>query len=194
MKKEDITLDSLINDGKNFKREMFKITYGYQHRDNEAFRAWLQTAKRFISYHYTGDIVVDEFEKEIINYGKSWAYPSSMDSLIGVLISCKHIPDVVKPKTNPSNIGTQINMSNSQSQEQLQQQFQSAEIFLEAIKDDLTGRQIKELKQIVEEEEGDLAKAKPKLLDKLRSFGLSVTSNIIANIITNPSVWARITQ
>ena len=44
------------------------------------------------------------------------------------------------------------------------------------------------LKQIVEKE-GDLEKAKPELIDKIKSFGKDVASNILANIITNPAIW-----
>ena len=62
-------------------------------------------------------------------------------------------------------------------------------LFNEAIKDDLTGRQIKELKQIVEDENGDMKKARPKIVDKLLSFGKDVASNIVANLLTNPSIW-----
>ena len=63
-------------------------------------------------------------------------------------------------------------------------------LFNEAIKDDLTGRQIKELKQIVEDESGDMKKARPKIVDKLLSFGKDVASNIVANLLTNPSIWS----
>ena len=41
----------------------------------------------------------------------------------------------------------------------------------------------------IKEEKGDLEKAKPKVIDKLKSFGENVASNILANIITNPAIW-----
>ena len=44
--------------------------------------------------------------------------------------------------------------------------------------------------QIVDVEKGDLEKAKPKLIDKIKSFGENVASNILANIITNPTIWS----
>ena len=46
------------------------------------------------------------------------------------------------------------------------------------------------LKQVVDEEKGDLEKAKPKVIDKIKSFGENVASNILANIITNPAIWS----
>jgi ferritin-like metal-binding protein YciE len=83
-------------------------------------------------------------------------------------------------------VNTNINNSNSQSQSQ----SMALNIFIEAIKDDLTGRQIKELKQIVENENGDIEKTRPKIVNKLLSFGKDVASNIVANLLTNPSIWS----
>ena len=65
-------------------------------------------------------------------------------------------------------------------------------MFLEAIKDDLTGRQIKELKEVVDESGGDKEKARNGIIAKLKSFGSDVASNIVANIITNPMIWANL--
>ncbi|WP_321517316.1 hypothetical protein [uncultured Bacteroides sp.] len=83
-----------------------------------------------------------------------------------------------------------FNITNTLTQSQQQEQSQQliVEIFMEAIKDELTGKQQKEIKAILEEEK-DIAKAKPKLIDKLKGFGENVLSNIVANIITNPKAW-----
>lgn len=62
-------------------------------------------------------------------------------------------------------------------------------MFLDAIKDDLTGRQIKELKEVVIKTDNDLEKARPRIVEKLKSFGADVASNIVANILTNPTIW-----
>lgn len=85
-----------------------------------------------------------------------------------------------------SSINITNNLTQSQQQEQSQQLV--VEIFMEAIKDELTGKQQKEIKAILEEEM-DIVKAKPKLIDKLKGFGENVLSNIVANIITNPKAW-----
>ena len=34
-----------------------------------------------------------------------------------------------------------------------------------------------------------MKKARPKIVDKLLSFGKDVASNIVANLLTNPSIW-----
>ena len=90
---------------------------------------------------------------------------------------------------NAINVTTNINNSNQQSQTQTQEQTLAVELFIEAIKDDLTGRQIKELKQVVNNADGDLQKARPGIIDKLKSFGSDVASNIVANLLTNPMIW-----
>ena len=48
-----------------------------------------------------------------------------------------------------------------------------------------------ENKEIVAEEDNDLQKARPKLLSKLKEFGVDVISNIITNVLTNPTIWER---
>lgn len=85
--------------------------------------------------------------------------------------------------------GVNITITNTNSQSQSQEQSLAVELFIEAIKDDLTGRQIKELKAVVEEADNDLQKARPGILAKLAEFGKDVASNIVANLLTNPTIW-----
>lgn len=74
-------------------------------------------------------------------------------------------------------------ITNSNSQSQNQQQ--AANIFLEAIADELTGKQMKELKAALADEKGG---KKDSLIEKVKSFGLDTLSNIVANIVTNPAI------
>lgn len=64
------------------------------------------------------------------------------------------------------------------------------QLVVEAIKDELTGRQIKELKAVVVEADNDLQKARSDILAKLKEFGIDVTSNIVANLLTNLTIWS----
>ena len=52
--------------------------------------------------------------------------------------------------------------------------------------------QIKELKEIVAEENNDLQKARPNILAKLKEFGVDILSNVVANILTNPTIWTQL--
>ena len=90
-------------------------------------------------------------------------------------------------KKDAINVTTTINNTNNQSQSQ--EQSLAVELFIEAIKDDLTGRQIKELKTVVKDADNDLQKARTSILAKIKEFGTDVASNIVANILTNPIIW-----
>lgn len=77
-------------------------------------------------------------------------------------------------------------------QHQNQTQEIAISIYLESIKDELTGRQMNEIKEILKEIKDikDISIAKPQVIEKLKSFGGDVLSNIIANTITNPTILA----
>jgi hypothetical protein len=85
------------------------------------------------------------------------------------------------PKVKESN-GINISLN------QTQNQTVNLNLILESIKEELTGKQTKELDEILKCEEEPEAK-KIKVLGKLKSFGSDVLSNIIANIITNPAIY-----
>jgi hypothetical protein len=112
---------------------------------------------------------------------------------LGILKAFATIPTVISDnlQDNKGNGAIQVttNINNSNSQTQSQQQSLVVELFLEAIKDDLTGRQIKELKAVVAEADNDLKKARPGIIEKLKSFGADVASNIVANLLTNLAIW-----
>lgn len=83
-----------------------------------------------------------------------------------------------------------VNTTVSQNQEQHQSQKQNVivEILLESVKDELTGKQWKELLAVAKDNE-DPEKTRKSILDKIKSFGEDVASNIVANIVSNPEVW-----
>ena len=170
----------------------------YYYADNEEYLRWLATTKRFLGINFPNDKDVAEFDA----VGKAKLSPGQQKKLLSILnafasfpsiIPDAHITEITEKKGKDQhsiNVNTTINNSNQQSQKQSQELNLAVELFIEAIKDDLTGRQIKELKQIVSETENDLSKARPQIIDKLKSFGSNVASNILANILTNPIIWA----
>ena len=87
--------------------------------------------------------------------------------------------------------GIQITNTVKQSQTQSQEQNVIINILLEAVKDELTGKQRKELLAIAEETK-DPQEAHKSIFAKLKGFGEDVAANIIANIITNPQVWQNL--
>ena len=80
-----------------------------------------------------------------------------------------------------------VNTTVTQNQEQHQQQDVIVKILLEAVKDELTGKQRKELLAIAEETK-DPQEAHKSILAKIKEFGEDVAANIVANIMTSPQV------
>lgn len=88
------------------------------------------------------------------------------------------LPD--KKETKNSGINISLNQS--------QNQTVSVNIIWETIKDELTGKQAKEIQEIVNGDDEPESKKK-RIFDKIKSFGSDVASNIIAGILTNPSIY-----
>ncbi|GAO28330.1 hypothetical protein JCM15548_1413 [Geofilum rubicundum JCM 15548] len=63
-------------------------------------------------------------------------------------------------------------------------------LFTEAIKDEISGKDYKELKEILKNYEKEPDKAKTKLIEKLKGFGSDILTNIVANIMTNPNFYS----
>lgn len=199
----DITLESLIQEHKE-RMSLLKykpspqgsIGFGYYYYDNsESYQRWLATTRRYIGIKYPNDKDVNEFE----TISKERLGPEQQKRLLAILEAFTVLPTVIpdnrttqitgeKSKGKDAiNVVTTINNSNTQSQSQ--GQSVAVELFLDAIRDDLTGRQIKELKAVVVEADNDLQKARPGILSKLKEFGSDVASNIVANLLTNPMIW-----
>lgn len=194
---DKITLDSLIEEQKQrmplikFAPDppgCFGFAYYYYERQDE-YQRWLATTNRFIEINFPNDKDVSEFEK----ISKEEITPDQQQKLLAILEAFSRLPIVIYGKNDVNNLGkitVNTNINNSNSQSQNQEQSLVVNIFLEAIRDDLAGKQIKELKEIIAESGNDKEKARNRILAKLKSFGSDVAANIAANIITNPIIWS----
>lgn len=88
------------------------------------------------------------------------------------------------PKNDIASSSDKINITVNQNQSQTV----NIKILIDALQEELTGRQLNEVQNILEEDVDKDGKRK-KLIDKLKSFGGDVASNIVANILTNP-LWS----
>lgn len=194
----DITLESLIQEHRDripLLQENSEIITYYEYPDMDAYHKWTATTIRFINIEFPNDKYVSEFE----SISDERITPWQQTQLLAILEALSLLPTII-----PNNRTTQVNekkdkgedainvittINNSNSQSQSQEQSLAVELFIEAIKDDLTGRQIKELKSVVAEADNDLQKARPGIIAKLKEFGADVASNIVANILTNPTIW-----
>ena len=89
------------------------------------------------------------------------------------------LPDIQPKKDN----GVSINIT----QHQNQSTKISISLIVEAIQDELKGSQLRELQEVISNKEMNNEEKKSKIVDKLKSFGSDIASNIIANLLTNPA-------
>ena len=137
--------------------------------------------------NYPKDISYKDFRNNMDSFEKKNYSPDIMRSMLGVLKSLKSFPNMIST-TQDSNVNGGIVINNTNSQTQNQEQNINA--FVKLLEDNLTYTQLKEIKAIIDLEKGDIEKSKPKLIDKIKSFGENLAPSIVASIITNPSVWA----
>ncbi len=186
---ENITLASLIEEHRQRISTLHKKSeYYFGYDDWDSYQKWLAKTIRYINIKYPNDKYVSEFEQ----ISNQHVDPDQQNALLAILEAFAALPTIIpqssKTKSGKGiNVTTNINNSNSQSQNQ--EQSVAINLFLEAIKDDLTGKQVKEIKDILAECENDKPKAWKSIVEKLKSFGSDVASNIVANILTNPVIW-----
>ena len=189
-----ITLEELIQEHKErikilrYHREAFIPYYDYENM--EAYHLWVEKTKRYIRQNFSNDPAIKEFE----TLSSKEVEPEQQRRLGAIIEAFAIIPASELQKRTKSSKkevgeGVNITINNTNSQSQNQEQSMAVELFIEAIKDDLTGRQIKELKSVVAEADNDLQKARSGILAKLKEFGADVASNIVANLLTNPMIW-----
>lgn len=186
---EAITLEQLIEEGKDIRG---KITYinppsgvirlysSYRLADNSSYEIWKNKAIRFLSISFPNDRCVNDFEEGSKEFTKNRNSPVVFDKMLAILQACLEIPQIINDTKNLEIIDRSINVNVSQNQSQQQSQY--LDLFMDLIKNELTGRQYKEIKEIIETEPNH-ALVKTKLVDKIKSFGIDVASNIISNII-----------
>ena len=185
-----MTIDELIEEGSKFEVKTTDFHFGEKNGINiiyeptsyiengDAFFAWIEKSKRFIASQYPNDRAINDFEKYASELNKQ-----SLPKMVALLKSLKEIPMPCLAKSDDKK-GVVVSVSQTQTQQQ------NISFVLDSIKDVLTENQFKEVEKIAKEE-SDSKKAKSKILEKMKSFGSDVLSNIVANLITNPNIWSQ---
>ena len=160
----------------------YRVNYYYP--DMLAYYTWVHTVKRFLWEYFTGDESAEEFCK----LSKESISLEQQEELLAILNAIAALPTIIKKDIqmkNEKETNIVVNVSNNNTQSQNQEQSMIVQQFLDAFRDELTGRQLKELKSVIEEAGNDLQKAKPNIIAKLMEFGGNVASNILATLLTN---------
>lgn len=187
---ENISLESLIAEHKQLISTLHSCSeFPYYQYDNwSSYQEWLMKTTRYLHIKYPNDKFVSDFESIATQH----LHPEQQGALLAILKSLLELPTIVpiRQKKNGKEINVNTTINNSNSQSQNQEQSIVVNLFLEAIKDDLTGKQVKELKDVLVECGNDKPKAWKRIVEKIKSFGSDVAANIVANILTNPTIWS----
>lgn len=195
---DNITLEKLISDGEVILSLIHEIEYpsniictfvDYEIPEYCKYERWKSLVIRFLSLNFPDDRCIKDFENATVELKKQHNSPEVFERMIGILHSCLLFPSLPKKEVSKSIIDKSVNVNVNQSQNQTQSQKASVDIFLDAIGDKLTARQYNELREIAKTEP-NLEKVKTKVIDKIKSWGEGVSASILANIITNPSIWS----
>ncbi|NOU45865.1 MAG: hypothetical protein HOO86_02245 [Bacteroidales bacterium] len=90
------------------------------------------------------------------------------------------------PEQRYDGIEKGINLTVVQSQSN--QQKIKIELIVSALREELTGKQLAEIQDILDESADNQSK-KIKTIDKLKSFGIDTLSGILSGLLTNPQIW-----
>ena len=179
-------INELIQQGKELKCSLQEkhSQWGtfYSHSNQDAYESWLALTKRYINTQFPRDKSVLEFEE----LSEELASPKLFAKMIGILEALQILSDVVQgtdEETQPI-----VNITNMQNQTQSQSVLVA--IFVEALHEELSRKQIREIKEIAENKNLTSEDKKSSILNKIKDFGVDTLSNIVANVLTNPAIWS----
>lgn len=149
------------------------------------YAEWRSTVERFVKTYYQEELNTLSGIADKIT-------PENHQKRLGLLKAIKLLPKSRSISITPNITQPLININNTQNQTQSQTLI--LDIFVEAIKDEISGKEWKELKQLIEEykNESEPENVKPKLLEKIKGFGENVLAGIVAGIVTNPNLLNQI--
>lgn len=180
-------LEALITEGDSLSQTISYVPAGhgtirtysvYTASNLEKYENWQSSVLRFVKTYHPSDLE----EVKVVSKKLS---PENHRKILGILKAIKLLPnEPIKSEENKSSTNN-INITNNQT---VSQQL-TVNIFLDAIKDEITGKDFKVLKEIMKDYEKEPEETKNKVIEKIKGFGGDVLSNIVANILTNPTIY-----
>ena len=189
MTKEELIskIEELILKGQELKNSIYLFGQDaffnyYKSSKEEEYKKWIQSIKRLIDTMFPSS-------KERLKPYENNISPENHMEILGILQGIKEFPYEPKNEVKEKSLdGITINNTQNNTQNNAQQVILN--VFIEAIKDEITGKELKELKEIMKNYEKNPEETKSTLLEKIKGFGKDVLSNIMANIITNPDFYS----
>ena len=181
-------LENLIAEGETLTQTISYVPAGhnvirtysvYTTADQEKYQNWQSSILRFVKTYHSSDL---EEVKEVLKK----LSPENHRKIMGILKAIKLLPNEPEKPNETKGSTNNININNTQS---VSQQL-TLNIFLDSIKDEITGNDFKALKEIMKAYEKEPEETKSKVIEKIKGFGGDVLSNIVANILTNPTIYS----
>lgn len=168
-------------------------------QDVNSFNIWQEgTTLTLINIYEENDVRVRKFEKieAYRHYGVAdiERVPEAKAEALEILKNLiQNLEDFGLPtaKTKTKSGGVNVSVHQNNDQRQTTNVNIHLKLIIDAIKDELKGSQVKELQTILESNEEPEVKRKS-FVDKIKSFGSDVASNILANVLTNPEVYNQL--
>ena len=141
----------------------------------EEFAVWRQKCIRYLTQYFPKDIALEDFKN--LDWEKKLT-PAKLYDLIGSLKALRENPIICEVKDLPSNMNN-ITIN----QNQTQNQNQTFSFLLDSLKEELKGKEYRELEQILSSDKTKEEK-KQSIISKLCSFGENVAAGIVATLLT----------
>ena len=117
----------------------------YRLEDTDRYETWKNTSLRFLSAQFPGDICISEFKETVSEFVKYDYLPEVFDRMLGVLKSCAVIPVPFSAKESGDMDKTiNINVNQQQCRIRLSNRVRLSIFFIEAMRNELTGKQYNE--------------------------------------------------
>ena len=187
-----MTIDELIKEGSNFKLKyqeaylepagygMLKQVPGIHYlEDADAFATWVQKSIRFLAQNFPNDISLEMFQCVDLDSLKQ----GTIYALVGSLKALKETPIICEPKKAHPTTMNNITLNQNQNQTQNQTQQQNISPIMEILKNELRGKEMHEIEEILSSDEKPEEK-KNTIISKLKSFGENVAAGIVATLLT----------
>ncbi|TDQ23832.1 hypothetical protein [Tenacibaculum caenipelagi] len=176
-------LDDLISQGEKLTDSIYHVPAGsgvlrfnsvYSTRKKEEYQNWQSSSQRFIKTYFPSDL--EDFRRNTEQLS-----PNNHQKMMGILRAIKLMPEEPIKTSGKGSGNTNITINNTQ---QI-----VLNLFTEAVKDEITGKEYKELKEILKNYEREPEKTTSEIKEKLKKMGGDVLTNIITNILTNPNIY-----
>jgi hypothetical protein len=171
---------ALLNETKQFnvwqKETVLTLINIYAESDKR-----IKSFEEIHSYQHFGFAGIDRFPEAKLE----------ADALLNSLITDIIDFGIIRSDSKSKSGGININLNQHNSQNQSTIVSVNFELIIESLKYGLSGAQIEELKEILESNQEPKEKKKT-FVEKIKSFGSDVASNILANLLTNPQVYEQL--